>query len=107
MMDELLRRPESWFGLPGASKNMELSKLQMNLDEVTKSLITYSEQEVHNYQNPHLIVEIRRETFASSNAFESDAGEMVVFTKYDNDANSISFYHLANFACIVDGKYNW
>ena len=60
-----------------SSKNIELSKLQTNLDEVAKSLIKYSANEKHKYKSPGLFVEIRRNLEIPTVDFESESGDEI------------------------------
>ena len=60
-----------------SSKNIELSKLQTNLDDVAKSLIRYSANEKHKYKSPGLFVEIRRNLEIPTVDFESESGDEI------------------------------
>ena len=90
-------------------KNVELSKLQMNLDDVAKSLIRYSASEQHKYESPSLTVQIRRNLEIPTVDFETENGDEISLTSPDIDhiASSVSFVSFSNFGCIVDGRFNW
>ena len=64
-------------------KNVELSKLQMNLDDVAKSLIRYSASEQHIYKSLSLTVQIRRNLEISTVDFETENGDEISLTSPD------------------------
>ena len=64
-------------------KNVELSKLQINLDDVAKSLIRYSASEQHKYQSPSLTVQIRRNLEIPTVDFQTENGDEISLTSPD------------------------
>ena len=114
MMGDILSRPESWFGIPESSRNIKLSQLQMNLDEVAKSLVTYSNAAEHRYDNQGLIVQIRRNYSTSAvaddfNNFGTSGGDTIIVSlpEIQETSVSVAFVAFTNFGCIVDGRFDW
>ena len=64
-------------------KNVELSKLQINLDDVAKSLIRYSASEQHKYQSSSLTVQIRRNLEIPTVDFQTESGDEISLTSPD------------------------
>ena len=64
-------------------KNVELSKLQINLDDVAKSLIRYSASEQHKYQSSSLTVQIRRNLEIPTVDFQTENGDEISLTSPD------------------------
>ena len=93
---------------PQSSKNVELSKLQKNLDEVAKSLIRYSAKQKHKYQSQSLTVEVQRNNVSPTVKW-SENGDEITLTSSDMDhtASSVSFVSFSSLGCIVDGQFNW
>ena len=49
LMDDVLKRPTTWIGIPGEKKHKELTRMQENIDGITKSLIEFADQEQFDY----------------------------------------------------------
>ena len=81
----------------------------MNLDDVAKSLIRYSDKEQHKYESQSLSVQIRRNLEIETVDFETKNGDQISLTSPDIDhiPTSVSFVSFPNFGCIVDGRFNW
>ena len=107
LLSDILDRPQTWFGIPPSSKNLELSKLQVNLDNVAKSLLKYSVQEEHQYNSTSLEVIVKKQKSDSTSVeYVNQNGDKIQVISQDLES-SVSFYGFTNFGCISDGKYEW
>ena len=106
LLSDILERPQSWFGIPISAKNLELSKLQLNLDNVARSLIKYSAQDQHSYNSSSLEVVVKKANVPTLTKYVNQNGDKIeVIANNDNDT-AISFYGFSNFGCISDGRYD-
>ena len=55
LLDDVMKRPSTWMGIPNKPENkkeQELTKMQANVDGVTKSLIQFSQLDQFDYSHP-------------------------------------------------------
>ena len=104
LLSDILDRPQSWFGIPQTTKKMELSKLQVNLDNVAKSLLKYSVESEHSYNSTSLEVIVKKQKSQASVEYVNSNGDKIQVVSDDLDS-SVSFFGFSNFGCISDGKY--
>ncbi len=53
LLDDVLRRPTAWAGIALDSKQRILGDIQDDVDNITSSLIKYSNSETHDYPSEH------------------------------------------------------
>ena len=84
-----------------------MSKLQVNLDNVAKSLLKYSVQQEHQYNSTSLEVIVKKQKSDSTFVeYVNQNGDRIQVVSQDSES-SVSFYGFTNFGCISDGKYEW
>lgn len=107
VLNDLTKRTSSWFGIPQDQKNLQLSKFQLNLDEMAKTLIQFSQENEHNYASENIQVQVKKSQ-NEAEEFQSQNGDRIRVVKGENSPKfSVSFYGFSNFACIVDGRFDW
>ena len=91
------------------TKTQELSKLQLNVDDVTKSMIKHSNQKQQFFESSGINVKIKKLDENSDlveEIFTNQNGDIITVTS-NNNAKSIGFYGFSNIGCIIDNKYDW
>ena len=108
MFGDILDRSESWFGLPTSNKNEQLSKLQINVENVTKSMLTFTKEDEQSFSNKNLQITIKRGIEDNGQeVFTNENGDEIQVIPFNGNAKSVGFYGYNNFDCIVDGKFDW
>ena len=86
-----------------------MSKLQLNVDDVTKSMIKHSNQKQQFFESSGINVKIRKldeNIDLVEEIFTNQNGDIITVTSNMN-AKSIGFYGFSNIGCIIDNKYDW
>ena len=93
--------------LTGHVKNLELSKLQMNIQEVAKSFIKYTTSEEQTFVKNSLSIKIKRfSNLTQGEVFENKNGDEIIVTP-KSSAKSVGFYGFSNLDCIMENRYDW
>jgi hypothetical protein len=130
LLDDLLRRPVPWLGIAQQEKMMKLGEIQTRIDEISHTLVTYSESAEHEYTsayNSERVTSFRRigvvrnafrvfsvvklKVFRDVNtndglAFSSGESSIHVTTS-GQPSRSITFQAFESFGCILDRRESW
>ena len=106
LIDDLLGQPVAWLGIEEAEKKTKLTEIQTQLDNITDSLLQYSESGQHEYYEELVKLKVLREVATDSEQFSSGGSTIQVATS-NGAIGSISFQAFENFGCILDQRNDW